>query len=97
MQTLCQKKTALTQPASSQHEEIKQQANAEHDNLLDVLLEETSSTASSFALSESLEQIMEMLSCSSSSSDMAHAKKDCRVATIEQQQLEHPEFYFVLL
>ena len=37
---------------------------------------------------------MEMPSCSRSSSDIAHAKKDCRVATVEQQQLEYLEFYY---
>ena len=36
---------------------------------------------------------MEMSSCSSSFSDMAHAKKDHSVATIGKQQLEHLEFY----
>ena len=35
--------------------------------------------------------------CSSSSSDTAHAEKYHRVATVEQQQLEHPEFIIVLL
>ena len=35
-----------------------------------------------------------MPSCTSSSSDMAHAMKDRRVATAEQQQLEHPKFYY---
>ena len=36
-------------------------------------------------------------SCSSSSSDMAHAKKDRRVAIVEQQQLERPVFYYCIV
>ena len=37
-------KTASTQPANSQLEEISQQTNAVNGNLLDVVQEETSST-----------------------------------------------------
>ena len=38
-----------------------------------------------------------MPSCSSSPSNIVHAKKDCRVATVEQQQLEQLEFYYCVV
>ena len=63
--------------------EVTQQTKAENDNLFDALPEETSSTAPSVSLTQSVEQTTE-IPCLSSSSDMAHAKKDCRVATIKQ-------------
>ena len=90
-------KTAVTQPANSQLEEITEQTNAENDNLLDALPEEMSSTAPSISLTQSLEQITEMLSCSSLSSDMAHVKKDRRVAIVKEQQLVHLEFYYCVV
>ena len=74
-------KTDAAQPANSQLEEITLQANTENDNLLNALPKETSCTAPSVSLSQSLEQTTAMPSCSSSSSDMAHAKKDRRVAS----------------
>ena len=96
-QTISQKKTAITWPANSQLQEITQEANAENDNLLDVLPEETSSGAPSVSLTKLLEQTTEMPSCSSSSSDISHAKKDLRVATVKQQQLAHPAFYYCVV
>ena len=50
-------KTAITQPANSQLQEITRQANAENDNLLGALPEEISSTVPFASLSQSLEQI----------------------------------------
>ena len=38
-----------------------------------------------------------MPSCFSLSSEVAHAKKDCRVATVEQQQLQCPEFCYCVV
>ena len=64
--------------------------------MFDALPEETSSTAPSVSLTQSLEQTTE-IPCLSSSSEMAHAKKDCRVATIKQYWLEHPEFYYCVV
>ena len=93
-QTRSQKKLPLR---NSQLEEITEQTNAENDNLLDALPEEMSSTAPSISLTQSLEQITEMLSCSSLSSDMAHVKKDRRVAIFKEQQLEHLEFYYCVV
>ena len=54
-------------------------------------------TAPSVSLTQSLAQTMKMPTCSFSCSDMTYAKKDCRVATVEQQQLEHSEFYYCIV
>ena len=49
-------KTAVTEPANSQLEEITQPANAENGKLVGAVPEEASSTAQSVSLSQSLEQ-----------------------------------------
>lgn len=61
---------------------------------LDALPEETSSTAPSISLLQLLEQNTEIPPCSSSSYDVAHAKNNRKEATVKQQQLEQPEFYY---
>lgn len=50
-----QEKTAITQLAKSQLEEITHQGNTENDKLLDALPEETISTAPSILLSQLLQ------------------------------------------